>query len=62
MSRRPALVAPSLGEVERSRSPFRLARSTTTTDKDNVGSFGLKEMDERRTASEEELPLPTASG
>ena len=40
----------------------RIARPTTTTDKDNVGSFGLKEMDERRTESEEGLPLPAVSG
>ena len=37
-------------------------RQTTTTDEDNVGSLGLKEMDERRTEFEERLPLPPASG
>ena len=61
--RRPDLVAPSLGVVEtRSRSSVRIARPTTTTDEDNVGYFGSKEMDERRTESGEGLPLPAASG
>ena len=60
--RRPALVAPSLGVVGTSRSSVRVARPTTTTEEDNVGSFGLKEMDERRTESREVLPLPAASG
>ena len=60
--RRPALVAPSLGVVGTSRSSVRIAWPTTTTDEDNVGSFGLKEMDERRTESGEGLPLQAASG
>ena len=42
--RRPALVAPSLGVVGTGRSSVRIARPTTTTDEDNVDSFGLKEM------------------
>ena len=60
--RRPALAAPSLGVVGTSRSSVRIARPTTTTDEDNVGYFGLKEMDEQRTESGEGLPLPPASG
>ena len=58
--RRPALLAPSLGVVGTSRSSVRIARPTMTTDEDNVGSFGLKEMDNRRTESGEGLPRPTA--
>ena len=49
--RRPALLAQSLGVVGKSQSFVRIARPTTTTDADNVGSFGLKEMNERRTKS-----------
>ena len=49
--RRPALVGSSLGVGGTSRSSVRIAWPTTTTDEDNVGSFGLKEMDKRRTAS-----------
>ena len=60
--RRPAFLAPFLGEVGTSRSSVRIARPTTTTDEDNVGSFGLKEMDVRRTESGERLPLPVAYG
>ena len=60
--RRSALVAPSLGMFGTSRSSVRFARPTTTTDEDNVGSFGWKEMYERRTESGEGLPLPAASG
>ena len=60
--RRPALVAPSLGVVGTSRSSVRIVRPTTTTDEDNLSSFSLKEMDERRTESGERLPLPAASG
>ena len=59
--RRPALVAPSLGVVETSRSSVRITRPTMSTDEDNVGSFALKEMDERRTESGEGLPLPAVS-
>ena len=59
--RRPALVAPSLGVVGTSPSSVHITRPTTTTDEDNVDSFGLKEIDERRTESGEGLPLPAAS-
>ena len=54
--RRQALLAPST-----SRSSVCIAWPTTT-DEDNVCSFGLKEMDERRTESGEEMPLPVVSG
>ena len=59
--RRPAFLAPSIVDVGTSRSSVRIARPTTT-DEDNVGSFGLKELDVRRTESGEGLPLPAASG
>ena len=49
-----------LGVVGTSRSSVRITRPTTMTDEDNVGFFGLKEMDERRTESGEGLPLPAA--
>ena len=60
--RRPALVAPSLGVIGTRRSSVRIARPTTTTDEDNVGSFGLKKVDERQTESDEGLPLPAETG
>ena len=40
----------------------RIAQPTTTTDKVNVGSFGLKDMDVRRNEFGEGLPLPGVSG
>ena len=43
-----------------SQSSVCIARPTTT--EDNVGSFGLKEMDERWMESGEGLKVPAVSG
>ena len=58
--RRPSLLAPSLGLVGTNRSFVCIARPTMT--EDNVGFFGLKEMDERRMESGEGLPLSAVFG